>query len=76
MNTKMLQTLILLIILVIVLCCTYNIERFTNKKQSFQHLYYLAYRHSMGLDQVINLYRKKVDNYKYPFNLKQYYYAL
>jgi hypothetical protein len=76
MNTKNLQTLILFIILVIVLCCVYNIERFTNNKMKFKHLYYLAYRHNMGLDQVINLYKKKVDNYKYPFNLKKYYYAI
>lgn len=76
MNIKNLQTLILFIILGLVLCCTYNIERFTNKKMSFKHLYYLSYRHSMGLDQIINLYRKKRDNYKYPFNLRQYYYEI
>lgn len=76
MNTKNIQTLILFIILVIVLCCSYNIERFTNKKMQFKHLYYLAYRYSIGLDQVINQYIKKKDHHKYPFNLKKYYYSI
>lgn len=76
MNINNLQTLILFIILVIVLCCVYNIERFTNKKISFQHLYARAYGSHMGLDQIINQYRKIKDYNKYPFNLKQYYYAI
>jgi hypothetical protein len=76
MNTKNLQTLILFIILVIVLCCVYNIERFTNKKISFQHIYSRAYGSHMGMDQILNQYRKIEDYYKYPFNLKQYYYTI
>ena len=76
MNTKNLQTLILFIILVIVLYCTYNIERFTNKKISFQHLYARAYGSNMGLDQIINQYRKIKDYYKYPFNIRHYYYTI
>ena len=76
MNIKTLQTLLVLIILFIILCCVYNIEQFTNKKISFQHLYARAYGNRMGLDQILNQYVKIKDYHKYPFNLKQYYYAI
>jgi len=76
MNTKILQTLILFIILVIVLCCIYNIERFTNKKITFAQVYASAYARHMGLDQILNKYRKIEDYNKYPFDLKKYYYAI
>jgi hypothetical protein len=76
MNTKNCQTLLVLVILVIVICCVYNIERFTNKKISFQHIYSRAYGSHMGMDQILNQYRKIEDYHKYPFNLKQYYYAI
>jgi len=74
MNLKNLHTMLLFIILIIVICCVYNIEKFTNNKITFQHLYAQAYGRHMGLDEIINNYRKITDYYKYPFNLKKYYY--
>ena len=76
MNTKILQTVILFIILVIVLYSCYNIECFDNKKLKFKNLYAEAYIYSKGLDQVINKYKRINDFKKYPFDIKQYYYAL
>ena len=74
MNIKNLQTLFLFIILIIVIYCVYNIERFTNKKIKFQHIYARAHGLHTSMDEIINQYRKIKDYYKYPFNLKQYYY--
>ena len=76
MNIKNLQTLFLFIILIIVICCVYNTERFENNKITFQHIYARAYGTHMSMDQVINQYRKITDYSKYPFNLKQYYYNI
>jgi hypothetical protein len=76
MNTKILQSLLLFVILIIMLCCVYNTEKFRNKKISLKHLYARAYGNNMSLDQIINQYSKIRDMYKSKFNLRKYYYVI
>jgi hypothetical protein len=75
MNTKNLQTLLLLVILITVLYSVYNIERFRNRRISFKHLYARSYGTNMSLDQIINQY-SKIRDLKIPFNLRNYYYVI
>jgi hypothetical protein len=76
MNTTILQTILLLIILISIGYSIYNTEKFRNKKISFQHLYARAYGNNMSMDQIINQYSKIRDMYKSKFNLRKYYYVI